>query len=957
VLIRAEQQAVLAQDLGLRTLAAGLHRRGLRCSSGSVPGELIVEDRRGKRSRLHLDGHGQLARVVSPLGRAHEFAYDTQQRLAQLRDPRGSVLALAYDDAGRLVSAVRDTSQQWRLDWDQRSNLRRLELPDRSSIRTDHTTVRQVVSHARGDDPPVELVRDERGVATALIEGTGARTEFEYGAWETPDRVIRADGSVEEVERDQNGKVIEARVDGTPWFSANYDDAGRLARVDYADGHFVSFVYDGDGRLLQAENAESIVKLSYDEQGRLVGEEQNGQLVRYAHDAAGLLTAIATPTGEGVRFAYDDDARLSEIEDWTAQRHQLQYDVSGRIERHIHPNGVVRDAHLTAAGLPSELRTYTAQGQLSVRLEYTRNDQLQVEQDSTRGARQFAYDASGRLSALHDPAHQVSELFGYDGSGNRLAAPSGAARFNAVNQLIESGSCACSYDARGNLIEETRPEGTTRYRYNGQNLLVEVELPDGEMIRYGYDAFARRIRKTSSQGETRYLWAVDQLLREVEVHGERTEQRDYLFLPGTQTPISMRVNGATYQYHNDHKGAPRWLTDARGAIAWSATLSAFGTAHITHESVRQPFRFPGQYHDRDTGLHYNRARYYSPEHGRYLSRDPLDLIGGINAYVYAGNDPINGTDPLGMFSWGAAAVFTAGIAVGAVICAVALPAIAISAAGLAAAGLVVGGAALVGGSVAGLATDITTDGCVPCMLNAFEKGALAGAQVGLDVALLVMSGGLSGPFAGGGALAVGNVAALAGAALVAMGTTATTISILMTSGGPTGSGDGEGKGDKTDPAEAEKQRRAEIKRKRDLQSRSSRGDKDATRELNEIRARDARKIGLESTAEGYEAENKVIEAEGDNVVEAGREVEYPNPNDPSRPYASDIDVETKSHVVQVKSGTSPPSSTQTEATRLRAAEVGKSPRLVYDPAKMNPGRLADFQAQNPDFECVPMSLR
>ena len=120
-----------------------------------------------------------------------------------------------------------------------------------------------------------------------------------------------------------------------------------------------------------------------------------------------------------------------------------------------------------------------------------------------------------------------------------------------------------------------------------------------------------------------------------------------------------RLTGATttaYDVHTDHLDTPRLLTSSTGAVVWSSHHEPFGKAHIqtdpdgdgTHLAF--PLRFPGQYEDAETGLHYNRHRYYDPEIGRYLSPDPLGQADGTHLYQYAQGDPLSTIDPLGLIS-------------------------------------------------------------------------------------------------------------------------------------------------------------------------------------------------------------------------------------------------------------------------------------------------------------------
>ncbi|MFF7110511.1 RHS repeat-associated core domain-containing protein, partial [Pseudomonas sichuanensis] len=106
-------------------------------------------------------------------------------------------------------------------------------------------------------------------------------------------------------------------------------------------------------------------------------------------------------------------------------------------------------------------------------------------------------------------------------------------------------------------------------------------------------------------------------------------------------------------YQCDHLGTPMELTDHNGEVAWTAQYKAWGEAREARsEWARQvgmtnPIRFQGQYHDHETGLHYNRYRYYDPRVGRFINQDLISYAGGINLYSY-GDNPVYWSDPLGL---------------------------------------------------------------------------------------------------------------------------------------------------------------------------------------------------------------------------------------------------------------------------------------------------------------------
>ena len=123
---------------------------------------------------------------------------------------------------------------------------------------------------------------------------------------------------------------------------------------------------------------------------------------------------------------------------------------------------------------------------------------------------------------------------------------------------------------------------------------------------------------------------------------------EYVYL-GDQLLSMIKPGESVYYFHNDHLGTPQVLTDDSQAIAWKAVYTPFGEAVPSIQTVENPFRFPGQYYDQETGLHYNYFRYYNPQTGRYVTPDPIGLEGGINLFAYVAGNPLRWVDPLGLW--------------------------------------------------------------------------------------------------------------------------------------------------------------------------------------------------------------------------------------------------------------------------------------------------------------------
>ncbi|WP_338640973.1 RHS repeat-associated core domain-containing protein [Burkholderia pyrrocinia] len=122
---------------------------------------------------------------------------------------------------------------------------------------------------------------------------------------------------------------------------------------------------------------------------------------------------------------------------------------------------------------------------------------------------------------------------------------------------------------------------------------------------------------------------------------------------GRFVQVPAKTRHATLFYQNDHLGTPQELVDEAGKVVWLGLYRAWGGEKTVwretpeRNEASNPIRFPGQYCDEETGLHYNRYRYYDPGSGRFISKDPIGLAGGINVYQY-GPNPIEWIDPLGL---------------------------------------------------------------------------------------------------------------------------------------------------------------------------------------------------------------------------------------------------------------------------------------------------------------------
>ena len=194
-----------------------------------------------------------------------------------------------------------------------------------------------------------------------------------------------------------------------------------------------------------------------------------------------------------------------------------------------------------------------------------------------------------------------------------------------------------------------------RYTWNAGGTLKWVVDPDGRKTDFEYDALGRRTAKVTNKKITRYLWDGNVLLHEwsyptaerpqvqvselgeVSYELEPTESvTTWVYDEGAYTPIGKLINGERYSIISDYIGRPVQCFNSQGEIVWETDYDIYGRLkNLQGERNFIPFRQMGQYEDGELGgLYYNRFRYYDSGCGRYISKDPIGLAGGMNLYAY-----------------------------------------------------------------------------------------------------------------------------------------------------------------------------------------------------------------------------------------------------------------------------------------------------------------------------------
>ncbi|MBI5639904.1 MAG: DUF2778 domain-containing protein, partial [Nitrospirae bacterium] len=257
----------------------------------------------------------------------------------------------------------------------------------------------------------------------------------------------------------------------------------------------------------------------------------------------------------------------------------------------------------------------------------------------------YAYDALDRLTGAIGPWGTLN--YTYDGVGNRKieTTATGVTDYTyAANKLMASTgekTLSFGYDSNGNTIAEN----SRQYTYNQNQRLIKAAEGAGALGEYVYNANGQRVKKVANGVTTVFHFDNSgRLIAESGSNGNPLVQYVYL----NSQPIA-KIDSAGISYiHTDHLGTPVMMTNAGGQKVWEIEAKPFGdNANIMGSSTLN-IRFPGQYYDEETGLHYNYFRDYSPQIGRYVEADPIGLAGGINLFSYVGNNSSNLIDSVGL---------------------------------------------------------------------------------------------------------------------------------------------------------------------------------------------------------------------------------------------------------------------------------------------------------------------
>jgi RHS repeat-associated protein len=478
-------------------------------------------------------------------------------------------------------------------------------------------------------------------------------------------------------ERNAAGWVTQVLRPAGKFTKYQYDGGGRVTTVEYSDSKKEKYQYRPDGELIQAVNEHAVVQFERDVMGNILKETVNDEWIASAFDNMGNRIRTSSSMGADIQHAYNalGDILSMEANGWQAR---FAHDKLGLETERLLPGGIINRWQRDGIGRPvmqTVGHTGGAGGMIQTKknrqYQWDVNDRLKQIKDE-KGITRFEHDAWSNLSKtifangeqqLRNP-DAVGNLFKTEDRKDRLYAKGG--------QLKKANGWEYSYDAEGNLTEKKHTGGDTwKYEWNDAGMLLKVTRPDKAIVSFTYDALGRRLSKQIKNTVTKFVWDGNVPLHEWKEHAEtgdvlgdlsidengNLENGSPAIAPGITTwlfdedsfaPAGKLKGAKKYSIVTDHLGTPAQMYKEDGSLFWEMELDSFGKVRMEKgETGSCPFRYQGQYEDAETGLYYNRFRYYSVEEGIYLSQDPIGLLGSIRIYSYVG-DTLIFIDSLGL---------------------------------------------------------------------------------------------------------------------------------------------------------------------------------------------------------------------------------------------------------------------------------------------------------------------
>jgi RHS repeat-associated protein len=670
---------------------------------------VTIEDAKGNIETIVPDTLGYPISKTDASGNISQFIYDARgkkiEEISKEKRPDGSVRTTSvkfyYDEVGRLFKMEDALGKAIRLKMSSRDRIIRTCDTEGNITTKEYDSFTMPVKETRylalpgggTEEVTKEFEYDDNYRIRKLTDDNGNATFYDYDERGLLVRERFGYGSADETERryfyDSVGDMVRKIDQAGEETLYTFDLMSRLLKAEYGDGREETYTYDGVGRILRAQtNDGSTVDHVFDTLGRMRQEIQDGRVIESEYDSNSARTRLLYADGTDLSYTRDSLNRISEIWMGTELLTRYKYFGINKIaEREYVPRGIFkvvdfddRDRVVSHAHKSGGTSGSLVEG-FGYGYDHMGNRIWKNYQHKGSQGERYSYDSLYRLTRVAygctDPSQGEAGLSKYssyviDGLGNRSSVDDNGSitnysMSNPHNEYDVVGGLTQTHDDKGNLTDNS----DKYFIFNTRNQLKEVRnCSDGSTVAtYRYDALGRRLSKSTSSMTIAYVYDGNHVILEYATPSGETEEMQSRYILGIsldEVLVVERKSGETfhrYYYLDDALGSIIAVLDSSGSIAESYEYDVYGRLtsakdgsgndildgsgrHTTN--ICNPYFFSGRRFEFDTGLYYLRARYYSPDTGRFISRDPKGYIDGMSLYEYAKSNPVNFTDCLGM---------------------------------------------------------------------------------------------------------------------------------------------------------------------------------------------------------------------------------------------------------------------------------------------------------------------
>ncbi|EOL6540065.1 RHS repeat-associated core domain-containing protein [Escherichia coli] len=626
----------------------------------------------GLRSSREYDEKGRLAAETSRSGETTRYSYDdpASELPTGIQDATGSTKQMAWSRYGQLLTFTDCSGYTTRYEYDRYGQQIAVHREEGISTYSSYNPRGQLVSQKDAQGRETRYEYSAAGDLTAIVAPDGSRSEIQYDAWGKAVSTTQG-GLTRSMGYDAAGRITVLTNENGSQSTFRYDPVDRLTEQRGFDGRTQRYHYDLTGKLTQSEDEGLVTLWHYDASDRITHRTVNGDPAeQWQYDEHGWLTTLSH-TSEGhrvsVHYGYDDKGRLTGVHTTAAN---LDIDIpyatdpaGNRLpDPELHPdstltawpdNRIAEDAHY--------IYRYDEYGRLAEKTDRIPEGVIRMHDERTH---HYHYDSQHRLvfhTRIQHGEPQVESRYLYDPLGRRTGKRVWRRERDLTGWMSLSRKPEETwYGWDGDRLTTVQTQQTriqTVYQPGSFTPLLRIETENGEQAKARHRSLAEVLQEdTGVTLPAELAVMLGRLERELRQGSVSEESQQWLAQCGLTAEQMAAQLEAEYiperklhLYHCDHRGLPQALISPEGETAWQGEYDEWGNllGETSAQHLQQPYRLPGQQYDEESGLYYNRHRYYDPLQGRYITQDPIDIKGGWNLYSYALN-PVSWIDPLGL---------------------------------------------------------------------------------------------------------------------------------------------------------------------------------------------------------------------------------------------------------------------------------------------------------------------